>query len=207
LGGHRRTRSQSHAIAEGRGVLRRGDLCSRMPVGPGTPPWRELAVSVYLGCPTGSQDLHSLGSAVRLCFNQNELAIVIEVQGVRMDRLERQVILGKVSLKGFHDGVLPVLSAFWPRLRFRATPNHRRGIAWSKDHGAAAATAGLSLHDHLIVNSVFESRASQSLNGLVQIAGVVEYTNYSSHCQTAIFPAVLGEWHRSVKQARGFCSW
>jgi hypothetical protein len=130
------------------------------------------------------QDLHGLLGALGAGFDKDELAIVIERHGVGLDHVGRQVIIGKMGFKGLNNGVLAVLAPLRQRSGFDIAPKHRRSRARRKDR---TDVARLSRHDGLIVNSVFKSRASQSLYGFVQVPGVVEYPNDGRHLHTAVF--------------------
>jgi len=125
------------------------------------------------------QDLHGLLGALWAGFDKDELAIVIEIYGVGLDRVGRQVIIGKMGFKGLNNGMLGVLGPLRRQIGFEIAPKHRRSRARRKDR---TDVARLFRHDGLIVNSIFKSRASQSIDGFVQVPGVVEYPNDGRHC-------------------------
>ena len=118
------------------------------------------------------QGLHGLLGALVVGPDQDELAVVIKRSGVGLDHLCRQMIMGKMGLKGPPNGVLVRLG--W-QSGFGTAPNHHRSRARRKDRRTDIDC--LSSHDGLIVNSVFKSRASQSFDGSVQVLGVAEYPN------------------------------
>ena len=76
------------------------------------------------------QDLHGLLGALGAGLDKDELAIVIERHGVGLDHVGRQVIIGKMGLKGL-DNSVPVQLRF--QIGFGIAPKHRRSRARRKD--------------------------------------------------------------------------
>jgi hypothetical protein len=60
---------------------------------------------IYPRGTAASQDLDDLLGALRVGSDQDELAFVIERRGVAIDYVLRQVIIGKMGLKGPDNGV------------------------------------------------------------------------------------------------------
>ena len=120
-------------------------------------------------------DLQGLVGTVGAGLDKDELAIVVEIRDVALDDVLRQAIIGKMGPKG--PGISISIHLRF-QIAFGAAPIHRRTRARRKD---PTDVARFFRHDGLIVNSVFESRASQSLHGFVQVPGVIEYPNDSRH--------------------------
>ena len=72
-----------------------------------------------------------------------------------------------------------VMVRFGWRSRLGIAPNDRGSIARRKD--GRTDVDCLSCHDSLIVNSVFESRASQPLDGFIKVPCIVKYPNSGRH--------------------------
>jgi hypothetical protein len=120
-------------------------------------------------------DLYGLVGTLGAGLDKDELAIVVEVRDVKLDDVLRQVVIGKMGPKGAGISISIHLRF---QIAFGVAPIHRRTRARRKDPTDVARFFG---HDGLIVNSVFESPASQSLNGFVQVPGVIEYPNDGRH--------------------------
>ncbi len=109
-------------------------------------------------------------------LDQDEFATMEERRRISFDHLLGQMIIGKMRLEGPHNGVM---IRFGWRSGLGIAPNDCRSIARCKD--GRADVDCLSRHDTLIVDSVFKSRASQSLDGFVKIPCVVKYPNSGRH--------------------------
>ena len=102
---------------------------------------------------------------------------MIECRRIGLDHLVRQVIIGKMGLKG-PDGVGHIAD-----IAFYAGRNLSRNYARRKHRTDRNGTdrsnvARLLCYDSLIVNgSPVKSRASQLRRGLLQVMGVIEYPN------------------------------
>ena len=119
------------------------------------------------------QNLHDVLVALGLGSDYDELALVIERRGVGLDHIVRQMTIGKMGLKCTDNS---------GQIRFNTAQILRRNYARRKDRTDRNWTnriyvTRLFRHDSLIINSAFKSRGSQSLVGLVQVLGVVEYPN------------------------------
>ena len=135
-----------------------------------------LIVPVYPRGATIPQDRHDLVGVPGVGLNQDEFATVEERRRIGFDHLLGQMIIGKMGPKGSYDSVMV---RFGWRSGLGIAPNDRRSIAGRKD--GRTDVDCLSCHDSLIVNSVFESRASQSLDRFVKVPGVVKYPNGGRH--------------------------
>ena len=115
------------------------------------------------------QNLHGFLGALWAGLDKDELAIVIEIYGVGLDRVGRQVIIGKMGFKGLNNCVLGVLGPLQRQMGLNICPK----TPPEPSPGAKTATdvARLFRHDGLIVNSIFKSRASQSIDGFVRDPG------------------------------------
>jgi len=136
-------------------------------------------------------DLQGLLGTLGAGLDKDELAIVVEIGDVALDDVLRQVIIGKMGPKG--PGIsMPIQLRF--QIAFGIAPIHRRTRARRKD---STDLAQLFRHDGLIVNSVFKSRASQSVDGFVQVSGVVEYPN-DGRCLHAATAYAYGSWDSGI---------
>ncbi len=120
-----------------------------------TAKYAALIVPVYPRSATIPQDRHNLVGVSGVGLNQDKFATVEERRRIGFDHLLGQMIIGKMGPKGSYDSVMV---RFGWRSGLRIAPNDRRSIPRRKNGWTDVDC--LSCHDSLIVNSVFESRAS-----------------------------------------------